>query len=115
MRGRAVVVTVFLVALLALVSIPAGAADYPPNSVGKLLYSYGDAFSGGYITGFLEAFFLTGGYCPVSVSAGMIRSALEMHVQGGHIALSDQDQLGIVRSLTALGCTHPAGTKKTTT
>jgi hypothetical protein len=101
-------------ALLLLMPSPAWAAEYPPNSVGKLLYGYGEAFSGGWITGFIEAFFLTGGECPMSVSASMLQAALRMHVQAGRIALTDNDQLGVVKSLTALGCTHPAGTKKTT-
>jgi len=94
-----------------LVPSSAFAASYPADSVGRLLEGYGDAFRDGWISGYTEAFFMTGGECPIRVSPRMLLSALQMHVAAGRIAMTDPDQVGITQTLGEIGCTHPIGTK----
>lgn len=99
---------------LLLIATPAlAASQYPKDSVGMLLHGYGDDFRQGYLTGFGEAFFATGGQCPISVNSHILLGGLRGHVQSGRIALTDNDQVGIARTLALFGCTHPSGTKNT--
>lgn len=94
------------------VTTAAGAAeDYPKSSVGRLLYSYGDAFRGGYITGFTFALFASGMQCPIAVSGDMVLAALRTEVEGGRIALTDHDDRSLIKTVAALGCSAPWGTK----
>ncbi len=97
------------------VTTAAGAAqDYPPNSVGRLLYGYTDQFRDGYLSGVAEGLFVSGMTCPGIVSGGILREALKSEVVAGRVALTDHDIRAVMRTAAALGCSAPWGTKGTT-